>query len=255
MQKQDMKRIFVGIAILLGTLALLILIPLSKTQAVDRPYTRVIDPDMVVYGRTYGEWSAAWWQWAFSIPAANHPLFDTGDCNVGQSGPVFFLGGKFCATGPNAPACTWGVSTRSCTMPAGKAVYFPIFNGEDSAPEEPNYGCGSTLPPLIPGTIAELRKCVDSWTTPVTEASAEIDGKSVPNLIRNYRVQSTVFGITMPEGGVWEAIGENIPAGTYYPAADDGVYLMLAPLSPGHHYIHFTSGGSQNITYDLIVSH
>ncbi len=31
---------------------------------------------------------------------------------------------------------------------------------------------------------------------------------------------------------------------------------MLAPMSPGRHYIHFAAnGGQQNITYDLIVMH
>ena len=28
------------------------------------------------YGNTYGEWSAQWWQWALSIPAANSPISD-----------------------------------------------------------------------------------------------------------------------------------------------------------------------------------
>jgi len=55
---------------------------------------------------------------------------------------------------------------------------------------------------------------------------------------------------------VWQAINEAIPAGSYFPVVDDGWYVMLALMSPGHHYIHFTaSGGSQNITNDLIVMH
>jgi len=48
----------------------------------------------------YTEWSAAWWQWALSIPTASNPLFGkTDDCNIGQPGPVWFIGGIFCVNG------------------------------------------------------------------------------------------------------------------------------------------------------------
>jgi hypothetical protein len=36
-------------------------------------------------------------------------------------------------------------------------------------------------------------------------------------------------------------------------AAEDGVYLMLAPLSAGKHTIHFTVQGFLDITYELTV--
>ena len=45
------------------------------------------------HGKTYGEWTAAWWQWALSIPAERNPFFPldpTGEfCGEGQSGPVW----------------------------------------------------------------------------------------------------------------------------------------------------------------------
>src|SRR5690242_17543598 len=89
---------------------------------------QVISPGSVVGGRTYSEWAAAWEQWALSIPATAHPLFDSppgnpADCSTGQmtpdgkTGPVFFLGGKFCRS--NANSCTPGTATRRCTVPAG----------------------------------------------------------------------------------------------------------------------------------------
>jgi hypothetical protein len=268
--KKYWKGVVAASVLLLGSLALVSLFPkvdtlaspqqypaLPRVDTVPSPqrYPTVVNPNSVVYGRTFGEWSAAWWQWAFSIPVANHPLFDnTDDCSIGQSGPVWFLGGKFCQAGPNAPPCTPGTATRVCTLPAGKALYFPIYNGEDSAPEEPDYGCGSSLSPLIPGTIAEMRKCVETWVEPVADATAEIDGRVIPNLAQNYHAQSTVFGITLPDDNVLKAIGENVSAGTYFPVVDEGVYLMLAPMSPGHHHIHFrAAGGQQDITYDLLV--
>ena len=56
----------------------------------------IVDPNSIVYGRTFSEWDAEWQQWAYSIPVAKHPLFDIGNCSEGQSGMVWFLGGKFC---------------------------------------------------------------------------------------------------------------------------------------------------------------
>lgn len=246
-------RLVVASGILLGSLALIIFLPLANTRAENRAYSLVIDSDSVVQGRTFSEWSAAWWQWAFSIPVPSHPLFDNADCSVGQSGPVWFLGGKFCESGPSAPPCTAGVATRSCTLPRGKLLFFPITNIEDAAPEEPSWGCG-TIGPLLVGTIAEMRKCVETYFNPA-DLSAELDGRTIPHLLENFHETSVVFGITLPDLNVLKAIGEDINAGTYYPDVDEGVYLMLAPLSPGHHYLHFRAGTTMDITYDLVVLH
>ncbi|MBZ5545248.1 MAG: hypothetical protein LAO07_16475 [Acidobacteriia bacterium] len=222
--------------------------------AAERRGPEVIAPESVVFGRSYGEWSAAWWQWAFSIPVASHPLFDNADCSVGQSGPVWFLGGKFCATGPNAPPCTPGAATRSCALPRGIAVFFPITNVEDSAPEEPNFGCGDSLSPLLAGTIAEMRQCAASFVN-TTGLSATIDGSPVPHLRERFRVQSSAFGFTLPEDNLLNAIGEGpFAQGTYFPSVDDGFYVMLAPLPAGSHVLHIQAGTSQDITYDLEVS-
>ena len=60
------------------------------------------------FGKSYGEWSTTWWNWAVSQPAEASPVTDeTGArCNVGQSGPVFFLAGT-----------TGGSVTRTCSVP------------------------------------------------------------------------------------------------------------------------------------------
>jgi hypothetical protein len=85
--------------------------------------SQAISPNAVIAGRTYGEWSAAWWQWSLSIPASSHPLFDKGDCNTGQTGQVFFLGGKACTTGDTT--CNASVAKRTCTVPKGKDLSSP----------------------------------------------------------------------------------------------------------------------------------
>ncbi len=63
--------------------------------------------------------SGHWWQWALSIPAAINPITDaTGEfAAVGQSGPVWYLAGNF-----------GGTTVRTVTVPADKALFFPILN-------------------------------------------------------------------------------------------------------------------------------
>ena len=65
------------------------------TQAVKTPDSGILSPTEKHHGKTYGEWGDAWWQFVVSIPTPNNPLIDpTGaDCDVGQSGPVWFLVG------------------------------------------------------------------------------------------------------------------------------------------------------------------
>lgn len=214
------------------------------------PGPKVIPPDSVAYGRTYGEWSAAWNQWAFSIPVAQHPLFDNGDCSVGQSGPVWFLGGKFCAN--TATNCGYTNVVRSCHIPYGKAIFFPIADSEDSTLEEGN--------PAKP--IADMRQFTASQIDGAADMSAEIDGAAIPHLQERFRVQSSAFGFTIPSDNLFSAIYPSPPgpfaAGAYYPAVDDGIYLMLSPLPPGPHLLHFHASFpvysfSLDITYQLFV--
>src|SRR5262249_11372166 len=70
------------------------------------------------YGKTYGQWVVAYWQWAMSIPMASNPWANdpTGQfAALGQIGPVWFLGGSL---GDSV--------TRTLTIPAGKAIFLPV---------------------------------------------------------------------------------------------------------------------------------
>jgi len=216
-------------------------------------FDRIIDRDSVAYGRTYGEWDAEWQQWAYSIPVANHPLFDRGDCSVGQSGPVWFLGGKFCG---NNETCNLASVVRSCTIPYGKAIYLPALNGEDSVLEESvaeNPGNPEAL------QISFLRKVLEQYIVGSTPYVI-IDGVAVKDLLEKFTVESTVFSFTMPDDNYLKAVyppGLNFPAGSYYPAVDFGQYVMIAPLPVGHHVIQF--GGTNayftlNVKYNLNVT-
>src|SRR5262245_59217771 len=82
---------------------------------------RIIPPNAHPYGMTYGEWSADWWKWALALPKDQNPLYDQeGNCSNGangQHGPVWFLVGVINES---------GAADRNCTVPAGKALFFPI---------------------------------------------------------------------------------------------------------------------------------
>jgi hypothetical protein len=237
-----MKRIVVvAIVLCLAVLAL----PSVVAQSVG---PKVIKPDSVAFGRTYSEWSAAWQQWALSIPVVNHPLFDNGDCSVGQSGPVWFLGGKFCAI--NTPGCGTNNVVRSCSVPRGKALYIPILNAEWSALEmnDPKF------------QIADLRSNAAINMDGAANLSFEVDGAAIPHLQDRFRVQSTAFVFTLPDDNLFNAVGEGpYTGGSYFPGVDDGVYVMLAPLPAGPHRIHFHGalpvwGFTLDITYILNVA-
>lgn len=224
-----------------------ILFPAASAYGQDRDKPKVMDRDAVAYGRTYAEWSAAWNQWADSIPVAQHPLFDNGDCSTEQSGPVWFLGGKFCAIGST---CSYTV-TRSCTVPSGKALFFPIEDYEDSALEE-----NISIHPGDPAyqQIAMLRSVV-SGIEGATDIFFQIDHQPVKQL-QKYSVHSVAFGFTLPADNLFLSVypppNNYFQEGTYFPAVDFGYYLMLPPLTPGNHTLHFGASWL-DITYNLTV--
>jgi hypothetical protein len=211
-------------------------------QADDDARWKVIPRDANTYGNSSGEWSARWWQWALSIPAATNPVLDeTGaNCAEGQSGPVWFLAGSFFG----------GTFERACTVPPGKALFLPIVNAAFGAAV---FDCEPTQPG-VPCNITVLRAAAAASMDPVTIA-ASIDGVPVRHL-RDYRVQSPVFSVTLPERNVVD-----VPSATYAPMVSDGYWLMLAPLSAGAHTIHFKNsitggpfaGTETEVTYHLTI--
>ncbi|MDQ5876487.1 MAG: hypothetical protein M3288_06580, partial [Thermoproteota archaeon] len=121
------------------TITILIVISLNVSPAIsyssppaltnDRSNeAEIFTTDASPYGLTYGEWTARWWQWAYSVPRDVHPAYDDSGkyCAEGQGGPVWFLTGTY-----EHPV------ERYCNIPAGKAILFPILNSECSYVEFP----------------------------------------------------------------------------------------------------------------------
>ena len=119
--------------------------PWLPASAQGNPNPQVAPINSQQYGMTYGQWNARWWQWSFSVPASKNPALATNgalDCSVGQSGNVWFLAGQFLSA---------GTFTRSCTIPAGKALFIPLINSwEDNV-------CFNGAPNPPPFTVEQLR--------------------------------------------------------------------------------------------------
>jgi hypothetical protein len=170
--------------------------------------------DTIQYNLTYGEWTAQWWQWAYSIPEDRNPVADpTGEnCDEGQSGPVWFLAGTF-----------GGLNERSCEISAGKSILFPIMNAACSTLEYPELQ-----------TESALRSCAISANEGVTELMVTIDGQPISEQqLRSYRVQSPLFELNLPEGNLISGQQGSTQA------VSDGFWVFLPPLAPGAHEIHF----------------
>jgi hypothetical protein len=108
-------------------------------------------------GQTYGRWAAEWWQWALGVPGAVNPLTDTtGEhCAQRQVDEVRFLAGSD-STDP---------IDRTCKIPAGKSLFFPLINNF--------YGAFLNDPPE---TRTEAFVRAQASCTEPAEISVSIDG-------------------------------------------------------------------------------
>ena len=156
----------------------------------------VFGKDSRPFSLIYGDWTAKWWQWAYSIPKDIHPAYDdTGKyCTIKQNGPVWFFPGTY-----GKPV------VRECTIPEGKAILLPILNSECS------FAKFSDLK-----TVQELRTCAKIFQYQVTQLQASIDGVDIPESeLKKYRIQSLTFNFTLPEDNI------GLPANTTTQAVAD----------------------------------
>ena len=112
-----------------------------------------------------------------------------------------------------------------------------------------------TDPPLPEDCVQNNYECLrEQIRLPADAAvSCEIDGTSVNNLSA-YHTESPAFGLNTTEGSLAAAFG--FPVCLNAPCVDDGFYLMLTPLTPGAHTIHFTGINGDfvvDVTYNITV--
>src|SRR5262245_3623384 len=198
-------------------------------------------------GQTYGRWAAEWWQWVLGIPALENPLIDTTgeDCAQRQVDQVWFLAGSVSAD----PAVPPPAVVRTCAVPVGKSLFFPLINNF--------YGAFLNDPPET--RTEEFVRAAASCTEPA-EISVSIDGFKVPKPTRFFTgpsgSQSPIFNVQLPPGNLFGDDETTVPELVLSPSAEQGYYLFVRPLSRGTHTIRWTAsgcnpGGSQDITYHL----
>ncbi|MDJ0806850.1 MAG: hypothetical protein QNJ78_08450 [Gammaproteobacteria bacterium] len=220
-----------------GVMLGLSVIPLVDATADDK--RKAVSPDESVMGMTQGDWGAAWWQWALSIPADRNPILDPDGsfCAEGQgSGPVFFLAGTWVELDEGG---------RTCSVPAGQFIFFPLVNTECSEAEDgTDWYCA---------TEAACRECAgrNANTYDPDSLVLIVDGKKLKDL-DEHRFQSAAYYFTLPDDNI---LGEDE---TKSISVADGYWVMLNPLPPGKHTIHFEGGpydGSwlQDVTYTITV--
>lgn len=183
----------------------------SSSSNEHKDESRVIPPAEVPLGVSYGGWGAAWWKWAFNVPEATNPLLDpTGEfCGQGQQGAVWFLAGN--AAG--------GKTERTCTLPAGKNVFFPIVNAIGWViPDDPGLD-----------TVEEIRTLLAYQNMNAT-TSATLDGAA----LETFRATSDAFTLSLADGNLMGAPAMDIPG-----CLSDGYWIMLRPLTPGAHTLRF----------------
>jgi len=180
--------------------------------AADEKEVTIVPPGAKYHGKTYGEWSAAFWQFALAQPVEGHLFLDTPefDFSAGQSGGVWFVGA------PDGPL------TRTVTLPAGKALFLTLRDVETSSIE---------APPFFGATEEEQRANSTWFADHIVDVYCEINGVPVPNLW-NYRAASPQFEFTAPTPWIWGEVGGKAMA------VSDGYFLMVE-LPKGHHTIHF----------------
>jgi hypothetical protein len=189
-----------------------------------------------------GELSAEWWKWALSKPSTEFPLigedpdYTEEQCNgqpvTNKAGKYWFLAGTFDGSEVD----------RTCTIPAGKQLFFPVANE------------GYLLDPGQPAK--EGRKIVNGFMDSIVAdpefksgMSVTVDGQEIKNN-QVVRADSPLFTATVPDGGI-------VDPGSYS-MVSDGLWVTLPTLSEGEHTIHFKMSApsvpfSQDNTYHLTV--
>jgi hypothetical protein len=189
-------------------------LPGSRISLADSINDGVYAVDSKPLGTSYEDWTIKFWQWLLSIPASKNPAVDqTGEfCQEKQNDdqPVFFL--VFSGSGG---------ADRTCNIPAGKAILIPINVVECSLVEMPTAK-----------TEDELHTCATEDESSNPGLFLSVDGKEFKDLDK-YRVHSRAFNFTNPEDP-WLG-GEPGPSR----AVSDGYWVILEPLPPGKHDIHF----------------
>lgn len=173
------------------------------------------------YSYSYAVWTVKWWEWALSFDISENPITDTSgkNCGLRQGGDVWFLSGAF-----------GGSLIRSCDIPKGKALFFPIYTELTTRRD-------------IEDPSSELfRRSNENFES--RQAHLTIDGKEIGSL----HIQSQLFEIAPNENNVL-----GIKKGL---VISNGFWVLLPPPPNGTYTIKFDWGRNNKegeVTYNLRI--
>jgi hypothetical protein len=199
----------------------------------------VLPPHREHFGTTYADLAGEWWIWAGQFPLADNPILEDGDvdCSRGQEGKIWFLAGNFGGGfGEANPA------VRTCRIPSGKALFFPIANSLFWVPDDGP-------------TVEDARRLANNQVNTFTALDVDIDGVAVQDPFA-YRAQSPPGGFSLPFGPLLADFGYGPDPDPRGPAVADGYWILVSPLARGDHEIHITSsapGFTLDVTYLVTV--
>lgn len=168
------------------------------------------------YGNTYGSWTVRWWRWALSISKSRNPVLDVTGEHAAENQPtkdIWYLAGKLPDEGMNLP-------NRSCIIPAGRSILFPVINCEANPLELPELRTDQDI-------IKQVNKDEDS----ITMKECYVDGKLIP--AQRIRSDPAIFELNMVRHNLFNEEGGSTRA------AADGYWVFLKALPKGEHTISF----------------
>jgi hypothetical protein len=177
----------------------------------DMFFSRKVAP----YEKTWEQRAALWCRWLLSIQKQHNPALDNDGHNSAkdQNDPdVWFLAGSF------------GNETtvnRTCFIPNGSAIFFPIIVKECSFAEDTDLRTEDEL-------ITRSSNDMDY----VTRTELTLDGTCVHDF-NQFRLQSETFKLDFPKDNVYDVE----PQSTI--STCNGYWVFLKPLRPGMHHLIF----------------
>jgi hypothetical protein len=180
---------------------------LSKSQI----ESLLFDNTAIPYNTTIPEWTAKWWKWAYSFSGYyNNPLLDPNGTALMKfqpsDEPVFFLSGAYNS-----------VANRTVTIPAGKAILYPVLNAEISFTDFPN-AKGED----------DLKRALESDLSAATYVGTELNEISLPY----HRIKADLFDLSVAKDNIFDVSDGPTQA------VADGYWIFLKPLPIGEYTIH-----------------
>ncbi|WP_327682714.1 signal protein [Kitasatospora sp. NBC_00458] len=183
----------------------------SSPSAEDEPYP---EPTPVTVGAlTSAELQGGWWNWAASTGEARNPITDQDGhlCAQGQAEDVWRLAGT-----------RGGAARRTCTVPLGLPVVFPIVN-----------------------TFGEASDCLEFMDG--AHGSATLDGRA----LKAEELGATPIDLGTHDGNPFTGVED------HFHTWSCGLWVRLEPLPAGSHELSFQGGSgsfSTSVDYHLEVA-